>query len=202
MVSIKPEEMSERDNYKFLIGSIIPRPIAVVSTLSETGVVNIAPFSYFNIVTSNPPIVSVSIQRKSGEMKDTTRHLLSQKEGVIHIADETHLIDVNQTAANLAENESELLRTQFTLGKADEVKTPIINELRIKMEVELFEHIPIIDDQLVNSDLLLMKVKKYHIEDELYHEGRINPYLLKPVSRLAGNDYATLGEKITIQRPD
>ncbi|MEG0732792.1 MAG: flavin reductase family protein [Vagococcus sp.] len=202
MVSIKPEEMSERDNYKFLIGSIIPRPIAVVSTLSETGVVNIAPFSYFNIVTSNPPIVSVSIQRKSGEMKDTTRHLLSQKEGVIHIADETHLIDVNQTAANLAENESELLRTQFTLGKADEVKVPIINELKIKMEVELFEHIPITDDKLVNADLLLMKVKKYHIEDELYNEGRINPDLLKPVSRLAGNDYATLGEKITIQRPD
>ncbi|MEG0256206.1 MAG: flavin reductase family protein [Vagococcus sp.] len=202
MVSIKPEEMSERDNYKFLIGSIIPRPIAIVSTLSETGVVNIAPFSYFNIVTSNPPIVSVSIQRKSGEMKDTTRHLLSQKEGVIHIADETHLIDVNQTAANLAENESELLRTQFTLGKADEVKVPIINELKIKMEVELFEHIPITDDKLVNADLLLMKVKKYHIEDELYNEGRINPDLLKPVSRLAGNDYATLGEKITIQRPD
>lgn len=202
MVSIKPEEMSERDNYKFLIGSIIPRPIAVVSTLSETGVVNIAPFSYFNIVTSNPPIVSVSIQRKSGEMKDTTRHLLSQKEGVIHITDETYLIDVNQTAANLAENESELLRTQFTLGKADEVKAPIINELKIKMEVELFKHIPITDDQLVNADLLLMKVKKYHIEDELYHEGRINPDLLKPVSRLAGNDYATLGEKITIQRPD
>lgn len=202
MVSIKPEEMSERENYKFLIGSIIPRPIAVVSTLSETGVVNIAPFSYFNIVTSNPPIVSVSIQRKSGEMKDTTRNLLSQKEGVIHITDESHLVDVNETAANLAENESELLRTQFTLEKADEVRVPMINELKIKMEVELFQHIPIKEDHLVNSDLLLLKVKKYHIEDELYHEGRINPDVLKPVSRLAGNDYATLGEKITIQRPD
>jgi flavin reductase (DIM6/NTAB) family NADH-FMN oxidoreductase RutF len=69
MTSIRPEDMAERDNYKFLIGSIIPRPIAVVTSLSEIGILNIAPFSYFNIVTSNPPIVSISIQRKSGVRK-------------------------------------------------------------------------------------------------------------------------------------
>lgn len=202
MVSIRPEELSERDNYKFLIGSIIPRPVAVVTSVSEEAIINIAPFSYFNIVTSNPPIVSLAIQRKSGEMKDTARNIVTTKDAVIHIADETSLEDINQTAANLKATESELSLTNFTLGNSEEVSVPLIEELKIKMEVELYQHVPIGNDQEVNADLLLLKIKKYHIVDELYHEGRIDPDLLNPVSRLAGNDYATLGEKRTIKRPD
>lgn len=202
MVSIRPEELSERDNYKFLIGSIIPRPVAVVTSVSEEAIINIAPFSYFNIVTSNPPIVSLAIQRKSGEMKDTARNIVTTKEAVIHIADETSLEDINQTAANLKATESELSLTNFTLGNSEEVSVPLIEELKIKMEVELYQHVPIANDREVNADLLLLKIKKYHIVDELYHEGRIDPDLLNPVSRLAGNDYATLGEKRTIKRPD
>lgn len=202
MVSIRPEELSERDNYKFLIGSVIPRPIAVVTSVSEEVIINIAPFSYFNIVTSNPPIVSLAIQRKSGEMKDTARNIVTTKEAVIHIADETSLEDINQTAANLKATESELSLTNFTLGNSEDVSVPLIEELKIKMEVELYQHVPIANDQEVNADLLLLKIKKYHIVDELYHEGRIDPDLLNPVSRLAGNDYATLGKKRTIKRPD
>lgn len=202
MVSIRPEELSERDNYKFLIGSIIPRPVAVVTSVSEETIINIAPFSYFNIVTSNPPIVSLAIQRKSGEMKDTARNIVTTKEAVIHIADETSLEDINQTAANLKTTESELSLTNFTLENSEEVSVPLIEELKIKMEVELYQHVPITNDREVNADLLLLKIKKYHIVDELYHEGRIDPDLLNPVSRLAGNDYATLGEKRTIRRPD
>lgn len=64
MISVNPEGLSERENYKFLTGSIIPRPVALVTTQSETGVFNIAPFSFFNIVSSNPPMISVSVQRK------------------------------------------------------------------------------------------------------------------------------------------
>lgn len=202
MISIKPEEMSERDNYKFLIGSIIPRPVAVVSSLSKEGIVNIAPFSYFNIVTSNPPIISLSIQRKSGEMKDTTRNILSNKQAVVHIADEENIESINQTAANLGPSESELVRTSFTMGSSEVVAVPLINELKIKMEVSLYHHVPIINYEQVTADLLLLKIENYHIQDELYKKGRINEDLLKPMSRLAGNDYATLGEKISIKRPD
>ena len=202
MVTIRPEEMSERDNYKFLIGSIIPRPIAVVTSLSEEGVLNIAPFSYFNIVTSNPPIVSLAIQRKAGKMKDTARNIVTLKEAVIHIADEENINDINQTAANLKESESELSLTNFTTGVSSTVKVPLLNEIKIKMEVSLHQHIPIEDNGEITTDLLLLKVKTYHIKDELYHEGRIDPDGLRPMSRLAGHDYATLGTKTTIVRPD
>ena len=69
LLSIDPASLSERENYKFLIGSIIPRPIAFVTTLSKDGILNGAPFSYFNIVSSNPPMISLSIQRTEGKTK-------------------------------------------------------------------------------------------------------------------------------------
>lgn len=202
MLSIKPEELTERDNYKLLIGSIIPRPVAVVTSLSEEGVLNIAPFSYFNIVTSNPPIVSLAIQRKSGVMKDTARNILAKKEAVIHIADEENIQNINETAANLEPTESELSRTTFTMTQGAMVSVPLINELSIKMEVSLYEHVPIKTENTVTADLLLLKVETYHVKEELYHQGRIDPDKLNPMSRLAGNDYAALGKRVTLKRPD
>lgn len=89
LLSFHPENQTERENYKLLIGSIIPRPIAFVSTVSNEGTVNGAPFSYFNIVSSNPPLISLAIQRnKNGELKDTARNILTKKEFVVHIVDE------------------------------------------------------------------------------------------------------------------
>ena len=83
MITLDPASISERDNYKLMIGSIIPRPIAWVTTLTGAGTVNAAPFSYFNIVTSNPPILSVSVQRKNGAMKDTARNAAGLGEFVV-----------------------------------------------------------------------------------------------------------------------
>ena len=202
MLTIKPEELTERENYKFLIGSIIPRPIAVVSSMSTEGVLNIAPFSYFNIVTSNPPIVSIAIQRKQGEMKDTARNIIDLKEAVIHIADQENIESINETAANLLASESELERTDFTLGESNVVSVPYLVEPKIKFETTLYDYLPIKDGDKVTADLLLLKIEAYHIEETLYHEGRIDPDLLHPMSRLAGNDYARLGEKLTIKRPE
>ena len=108
MHSIDPKTISERENYKFLIGSIIPRPIAFVTSLSEEGVLNGAPFSYFNIVSSNPPMISLSIQRSGGKQKDTARNILHSKEFVIHIVDEDNVMKINETAATLPPDKSEI----------------------------------------------------------------------------------------------
>lgn len=69
MILINPKSQTERDNYKLLIGSVIPRPIAFVTTKGLDGTINGAPFSYFNVVTADPPMLSLSIQRKNGEQK-------------------------------------------------------------------------------------------------------------------------------------
>src|SRR5690625_7407996 len=97
MISINPNEKTERENYKILTGSVIPRPIAFITTLSEDGVLNAAPFSYFNIVSSNPPLLSISVERSEGKMKDTTRNIMYRKEYVIHIVDKNIVHNMNKT---------------------------------------------------------------------------------------------------------
>lgn len=202
MLHFAPEELSERENYKFLIGSIIPRPIALVTSLSEDEVLNIAPFSYFNIVTSNPPIVSIAIQRKKGYLKDTARNILKKKEAVIHIVDSKNVAEANQTAANLNEEESELSRTSFTTCSSKTVGVPSLKETKIRFEVTLEQHVPLENHGIPTVDLLLLKIKRYHIQERIYEQGRIDPIHLAAMSRLAGHDYAEIGEVFTIKRPE
>lgn len=202
MVHFSPKDISERDNYKFLIGSIIPRPIALITSVSDEDVLNIAPFSYFNIATSNPPMVSVAFQRKNGEMKDTARNILAKKEAVIHIVDTNNVEDANQTAANLPASESELDKTNFTLIPSKTVDIPSLKETKIRFEVSLYEHVMIENEGKPSADLMILKIEQYHIKDDLYHEGRIDPEGLAAVSRLAGHDYAEVGRMFTIARPE
>ncbi|TCI50384.1 flavin reductase family protein [Exiguobacterium sp. SH1S21] len=200
MLSIDPTALTERDTYKFLIGSIVPRPIAFVTTRNGD-VVNAAPFSYFNIIASNPPLVSVSIQRKDGVMKDTARNAVATEELVIHIVDETNVALVNETAANLGPEESELDRTTFTLEPSDVIETPGVKEAKIRMECKLHHHVPIEHDGKVTADVLIARVVRFHVDPELYQAGRIDAAQLAPVSRLAGDFYAKLGEQFEIERP-
>ncbi|EPE60745.1 nitrilotriacetate monooxygenase component B [Exiguobacterium sp. S17] len=200
MLSIDPTALTEQDTYKFLIGSIVPRPIAFVTTRNGD-VVNAAPFSYFNIIASTPPLVSVSIQRKSGVMKDTARNAVATEELVIHIVDETNVALVNETAANLGPEESELDRTTFTIAPSDVIETPGVKEAKIRMECKLHHHVPIEHDGKVTADVLIARVVRFHVDPELYQAGRIDVAQLAPVSRLAGNFYAELGEQFEIERP-
>lgn len=202
MISIKPESLSERENYKFLTGSIIPRPIALITTQSETGIINAAPFSFFNIVSSNPPMLSVSVQRKKGVQKDTARNAIKSGEFIVHITDEDIVEDVNQTAAELRPEESELTLTKFTTVASDKVAVPGLKEAKVRFECKLERAIPLagsVDDP--GCDLLIGRVVCYHIDQGIYHEGRIDQNGLKPVARLAGQTYTKLGELFELQRP-
>ncbi|MCC5893823.1 flavin reductase family protein [Exiguobacterium sp.] len=200
MLSIDPLALTERDTYKFLIGSVVPRPIAFVTTRNGS-VVNAAPFSYFNIVAAHPALVSVSVQRKNGVMKDTARNAVATEELVIHIVDESNVTLVNETAATLGPEESELDRTTFTTVPSEAIQTPGVKEAKIRMECVLHHHVPIEHEGIVTADLLIARVVRFHIEPDLYHAGRIDAEQLAPVSRLAGNFYAKLGESFEIERP-
>lgn len=202
MIQKSPLELTERENYKLLIGSIVPRPVALVTTRSKNGSVNVAPFSYFSIVSSNPPIVSLAIQRKTSKLKDTAANLLTTKEAVIHILDEDNVVDGNQTAATLPKEESELSRTTFSIDDAQTVEAPVLRESKIRFETELYQHIEIKEKEQITADLLLLKIKHYQVDESVYDEGRILIEKLKPVSRLAGNNYAKIGEIFTLVRPD
>ncbi|MER2192943.1 MAG: flavin reductase family protein [Solibacillus sp.] len=199
---IDPQKLSERDNYKFLIGSIIPRPIAFVTTKSAEGVVNAAPFSFFNIVSSNPPLISVSIQRPGGRVKDTARNILATKEFVVHIVDTTNVEKVNETAAVLPPEESEIPRAGFTLIDSTNIQVPAVAEAKVRFECKLEQALELGGaGEHPGCDLLIGKVVAYHIDEELYADGRIDAEGLAAVSRLAGDDYAEIGRTFTIARP-
>ncbi|MFL0583117.1 flavin reductase family protein [Solibacillus silvestris] len=202
MKKIDPKQISERENYKFLIGSIIPRPIAFVTSISEDGVVNAAPFSFFNIVSSNPPMISVSIQRKKGEPKDTARNIRAKEQFVVHIVDTENVEQVNKTAANLPPDESEIAVAGLSLVKSEKIDVPGVKEAKVRLECVLEKALELGgDDENAGCDLIVGKVVYYHIEESLYEYGRIDPKGLGAISRLAGNDYAKIGEQFTIERP-
>ncbi|MUG43698.1 flavin reductase family protein [Paenibacillus woosongensis] len=203
MISIDPSLQSERDNYKLLIGSIIPRPIAFVTTLSESGVLNAAPFSYFSIVSSSPPMLSIAVQRKNGVAKDTARNAAARGELVVHIVDESMAAAVNETAANLAPEESEIALTSLTTVASEVIAVPGIREAKVRMECVLEKLVALggTEDAPPTTDLLIARVVRFIVEEEIYEEGRIDPVKLNPVSRLAGSSYAGLGKMFEIERP-
>src|SRR5690625_931532 len=153
MLSIDPRNNTARENYKLLIGSIVPRPIAFVTSLGENGIVNGAPFSYFNIVTANPPMVSVSVQRRNGVQKDTARNIIQQKNYVIHVVDEENVGKINKTSASLQSNESEIEAAKLTLTPSDKIKAPGITEAKVRFECVLEKHLEIGTSERISTDL-------------------------------------------------
>lgn len=204
MIRMDANELSPQDNYKFLSGAIIPRPIAFVTTVSENGVLNAAPFSFFNVVSSQPPIVSIAIQRDNGQMKDTARNILETGELVIHIVDEDLTAEMNKTAARLTPEENELDATTLTVIPSEKVAVPSVGEGKIRMEAKLFQHIPISNDEgNPVTDLILARVVFYHVDASVFDVEKqyVLTDELKPVARLAGNNYAKLGETFVVERP-
>ena len=200
MISIDPRQNSERDNYKLLVGSIIPRPIAFVTTQSEDSIVNGAPFSYFTIVSSNPPMVSLAIQRPNSQLKDTARNIYSNHQFVVHIVDEENVEKINETAASLPETESEIELANLTPVKSENVNVPGVLEAKVRMECRLVQAIPLRGKE-PGSDLFIGEVVRFHIDEAIYENGRIDPRGLNAVSRLAGDNYATIGDIFSVERP-
>src|SRR5699024_6853934 len=114
MLNLSPQELSTKEKKKFLIGSVLPRPIALVSTRSDAGIVTVAPFSYFNIVTYNPPMLSIAVQRSQGECKDTARNIYEPNETVVHVARTNNVDATIKSSSSLPVGESELDMSNMT----------------------------------------------------------------------------------------
>ncbi|HDF8211282.1 TPA: flavin reductase family protein [Staphylococcus aureus] len=202
MHTFDAQSLTARENYKLLIGSIIPRPIAFVTTLNQDTSVNAAPFSFFNIVNNHPPMIAIAVQRVGGKRKDTALNIERTGDFVVHITDEDNVQDINETAAPLAYGDSELSRTELSLLTSTTIKTPGIKDAKMRFECKLSQMI-LLGDVLDGADLIIGEIVTYHIDDSIYEgDFKINPHALQVVSRLAGNDYAKLGGLFTIDRPE
>lgn len=203
MAYFKTADLSIKDTKKLLIGSVIPRPIALVTSQSPQGIINIAPFSYFNVVSYDPPLVSISILRQGGKSKDTAKNILTSKEAVIQFVTEANLEMANRAAIDFDYNESELEFTGFQLVDSQLVAVPGLAESPIRFEVSLFDHILIHKEDEVISDLILLQVEGVFVDESIYDADNhyIKAEAFKAVSRLAGDDYAGLGEIFSLKRP-
>lgn len=203
MLSFDPTQQTARENYKLLIGTVIPRPIAFVTSVAEDGTVNGAPYSYFNVASSHPPMLSVAVQRMNGIQKDTARNILAKKEFVIHVVDGRNVEKINETAATLPPDESEVEKENFTLISSDEISVPGIKEAKVRFECVLETCVTLGEGERISSDLIIGRVVKFHVDKDIYdaQSGRINEKKLGAVSRLAGTNYAHIGDVFSLQRP-
>lgn len=183
---INPDELNAKDTYKLLIGAVVPRPIAWVSTVSSEGKLNLAPFSFFTVASRKPPILAISIGpgvgEREGTVKDTLANIKEQKQYVINIATAALGNEMHRSSENLSEEVDEFEYTGLTPVASEIVKAPRVGEAPINMECELYDII-----QLGGDHLILGRVVRYHVKDELYEKGRINLEKLAPIGRLAGN---------------
>jgi flavin reductase (DIM6/NTAB) family NADH-FMN oxidoreductase RutF len=199
---LNPKDLSVKDSYKLIIGCILPRPIAFVSTLSELGVPNLAPFSFFTGITSNPPTLcfAPSIKGTSGTKKDTLANIEHSGEFVVNIVSEEIAEQMNETATDFPPEIDEFEIAGLTAVKSKIVQPSRVKESPINIECKLYKTVYIGDGSTGSGALVIGEILLYHIADALYHEGRIDTGLLKPIGRLAGQEYTTLGKRFSLQR--
>ncbi|SUK40952.1 nitrilotriacetate monooxygenase component B [Staphylococcus aureus] len=179
MHTFDAQSLTARENNKLLIGSIIPRPIAFVTTLNQDASVNAAPFSFFNIVNNHPPMIAIAVQRAGGKRKDTALNIERTGDFVVHITDEDNVQDINETAAPLAYGDSELSRTKLSLLTSTTIKTPGIKDAKMRFECKLSQMI-LLGDVLDGADLIIGEIVTYHIDDSIYEgDFKINPHALQ-----------------------
>lgn len=186
-MEFNPSELGEKEVYKLLTGSVVPRPIAWVSTVSEDGSQNLAPFSFFSVASRNPPMLCISIGPgvgdREGTEKDTLVNIRATKEFVINVVPSPLGNQMQKSAENLPSNASEFEAAGLTAAESHLVAPKRVKEAPIHMECKLEQII-----KLGSDHLIIGRMVHYHIDDEYYLGNyKVNLEKLQPLGRLAGN---------------
>jgi flavin reductase (DIM6/NTAB) family NADH-FMN oxidoreductase RutF len=187
------------NNYKLLIGSVVPRPIAFVSTISPNGIYNLAPFSFFNAVCGNPPVVTFACGVRSPE-KDTLANVRASGEFVVNIVSEEIAEQMNLCAGEYPAGVDEFQISGLTPVASDLVRPPRVSESRVNMECKVIQIVEVSTRPLGGS-LVLGEVVRFHIDPAVMHNFRIDPEQLRAVGRMGGNEYARTRDRFTMIRP-
>lgn len=188
--------------YKLMIGAIVPRPIAWVSTQSKSGLGNLAPFSFFNGVCSRPPCLVFSITRnRDGSKKDTLRNIEETAEFVVNSAQVSHAKEVTLTSGEYPFGTDELKIAGLTPIPSIQIKPSRVKEAQIHFECKTEKLIEIGDGGVGSATLVVGQILMLHVADELYKDGAIDIQALDPLSRLGGITYGKTREMFDIPRP-
>ena len=198
---MKIDPLTFENFYRVLTGVVVPRPIAFVSTRSADGVDNLAPYSFFNAVCSDPPTVVFSSSRTAGsKSKDTLRNVEETGEFVVNVVVDDIAHSMNKTAAEFPDDVDEFEVAGLTAIPSDLVKAPRVAESPVNMECKLQQIVSLGDPDYGNG-LVIGVVVLMHIRDDIISGHRINHAKLKPTGRLAGNMYCHTADTYELVRP-
>ena len=201
-ISINTKEIPFQDRYKLLIGSIVPRPIGFISTISPSGISNLAPFSFFNGVCSEPMTVLFCpvIRGSDGQEKDTLKNIKATKEFVVNIVSEEIAEKMNQCSAEYPYGVDEFKESGLTPSPSKMVKPLLVKEAKINMECKLL-HLVEIGNKPGGGTVVIGEVVYFHVREDIYKDGKIILSELKPVGRLGGTEYCRVTDNFSLPRP-
>jgi flavin reductase (DIM6/NTAB) family NADH-FMN oxidoreductase RutF len=195
--------LSPREAYQWMIGTILPRPIAWVSTISPDGKTNLAPFSFFQGVTSSPPtLMFVPVNNRAGEKKDTLRNIELVPEFVVNLVSRAQAEAMNQTSALLPYGESEFEAFGVASVSSELVRPPRVAGVPIAFECRLHQIVPIGEGPLA-ANVVFGRILLMHARDDILgSDGRPDSRKLDLIGRMGGEDYATTRDNFSLPRPD
>ena len=201
-MTIDPEQTTPRDFYRHMIGCITPRPIAWVSSISPSGVPNLAPFSFFNGIGANPPAVVFSpLNGRDGRPKDTVLNIEATGQFVVNVVSAALAKPMNDTSAELPYETSEFAAFGITPLPSVRVPPPRVAESPAQMECELLQIVHVGTGPM-SANLVIGRVVLLHLADRVLDpSGQIDPQLLDTIGRLGGNNYTHTRDRIAMTRP-
>jgi flavin reductase (DIM6/NTAB) family NADH-FMN oxidoreductase RutF len=193
---IDPAYLDPETAYRLITGVVVPRPIAWVTSLSATGVLNLAPFSAFMFVAPKPPMLAISVGRKGTIYKDTAQNILNNEQYVVHIADSSLMNAVHESSTEHPSDVSEVDELGLATLPGERIKVPRLAAAPIAMECRFRQCLEFGETR---SRLIIGEVLVFHIRDGLLNNGKIETEALDPIARIAGPRYARLGEITTLK---
>jgi flavin reductase (DIM6/NTAB) family NADH-FMN oxidoreductase RutF len=200
-MTIDPAAINTRTRYKLMIGMIVPRPIAFVSTVSANGVLNLAPFSFFTGIGANPPAVCFCpSNRADGSHKDTLVNIEATGEFVVNVAPEAIAEQMNLSSGEYTPDVDEFALSGLTPAPSLVVKPPRVRESPAAMECRLLQIVRIstLPD---GGNLVIGEVVRFHVDDAMISNYRIDPDKLRAIGRMGGPEYVRTRDRFTMQRP-
>ncbi len=195
-MEIDPGRLDRKAAYRLMISVIVPRPIAWVSTLSPGGQANLAPFSFFNGISSQPPIVMLAVGSRKTGRKDTWNNIEATGEFVVNVVVPEIVDAMVVSSGEYPPEVDEIQLAGLTPVPSTRVKPPRIAESPVQMECRLEKLV-----EVAGTAIILGRVLLYHVKDDLMSEGRVDPAKLRPVARLGDDFYSALGEIFRKSRP-
>lgn len=204
---IDPRAQQYRNVYKLMVGAIVPRPIAFVSTKSTSGVLNLAPFSYFTACSSNPPCILFSATGRSrdGDAKDTVANIRASEQFVVNIVSEQMANQMNATSAEFPPEVDEFDISGLTPVESELVRPPRVAESHVQMECRLVQMVRV-GEEIGGGTVIIGEVLLFHVDDRVLADPEHDPFTVDPsrlraIGRMGGSTYIRTQDRFDIERP-